>query len=705
VDLKTVLSDLNTPAPLYRFATVFPKAIDFCNDVKTFGALLLSALKDRDAESLAQMRSGQEANLLNLVKEVKTQQLLDAQASKGALDRTAEVITHRHEYYATLPDRIAYEATQISELETAQRLLNDGQTSEQFASMIASYLPDTSVGTSGGNVHFTATFGRGNLIAQYQSTAHEKSFLAGQHTHASGMAATLGSWMRRRTEWKFQAEQAERELAQVSQQIEAAKIRIAIAQRELLNHEQQAEDAQRVEAFLRDKFTNAELYTWMSQQVTAVYFQSYQLAFDLARKAEKAYRFEIGLTSSNFIQYGYWDDLHKGLVSGERLHLALRQMERSFLDQNRRDYEITRHISLLLHDPVALMELKQNGICEVELPEAFFDADYPGHYMRRIKTASVTVPAIVGPYTSVNCTLTLLTNKTRVKALVGESYLERLDTEDDRFVSNFTSIQSVATSSGQNDSGLFELNFRDERYLPFEGAGAVSRWRFELPRDTNAFDVDKVSDVVLTLKYMAREGGVLLRKAARGSALATSAELNVLAHSRLISVRHEFPNEWANFCSPSDATALKQEFTLELPMERFSYRFRGWQMHIREVEVLMPMRDFRDASGAWINALDEYRGKPLDIGLSFLAPNGTAAISIVGTLASTRAILTNTPYLHVSFAPQDVPVRLHLEVSETAVKALKPSIRAVVPPPGGRVRLRDDAIEDIILILHFNSDK
>jgi hypothetical protein len=59
-----------------------------------------------------------------------------------------------------LPDRIAYEATQVSELETAQRLLNDGQTSEQFASMIASYLPDTSVGTSGNGAHFTATLGR-----------------------------------------------------------------------------------------------------------------------------------------------------------------------------------------------------------------------------------------------------------------------------------------------------------------------------------------------------------------------------------------------------------------------------------------------------------------------------------------------------------------------------------------------------------------
>ena len=651
------------------------------------------------------MRAGHEANLLNLVKETRTQQLLEAQAAKGALDRTAEVVTHRHEYYATLPERIAYEATQVSELITAQRLLNDGQTSEQFASMIASYLPDTSIGTSGNGAHFTASFGRGNLIAQYQSEAHEKSFQSGQHTHASGLAATLGTWMRRRTEWKFQAEQAERELAQVEQQIEAAKIRIAIAQRELLNHEQQTEDAQRVETFLRDKFTNTDLYTWMLQQVSTVYFQSYQIAFDLARKAEKAYRFELGLTTSNFVQYGYWDDLHKGLLAGERLHLALRQMERSFLDQNRRDYEITRHVSLLLHDPVALMELKATGTCEIDLPEAFFDADYPGHYLRRIKTASVTIPAVVGPYTSVNCTLTLLTNKTRVKPIVGDSYMERLDTEDDRFVSNFSSIQSVATSSGQNDSGLFELNFRDERYLPFEGAGAASRWRFELPRDTNVFDFETISDVVLHLRYTARDGGVMLRKAARGALEAVMGDPNILAQSRLVSLRHEFPTEWARFLSPTDTTVLKQELTVDLPMERFHFRFRGWQMHIREVEVLMPLRDFRDANGLPVNALNEYRGKPLDVGLSFLAPNGTVVVSTVDTLATGRGVLGGTPYLHWSVAPQDVPVRLRLEVTENAVKLLKPSLQATMAPPAGRKRLKSNAIEDVIVILHFNAER
>jgi Tc toxin complex TcA C-terminal TcB-binding domain len=34
---------------------------------------------------------------------------------------------------------------------------------------------------------------------------------------------------------------------------------------------------------------------------------------------------------------------------------------------------------------------------------------------------------------------------------------------------------------GQNDSGLLELNFRDERRVPFEFEATVSHRRLELP--------------------------------------------------------------------------------------------------------------------------------------------------------------------------------------------------------------------------------
>jgi hypothetical protein len=93
------------------------------------------------------------------------------------------------------------------------------------------------------------------------------------------------------------------------------------------------------------------------------------------------------------------------------------------------------------------------------------------------------------------------------------------DAEDygkaDYFHENVGSAQAIVTSTGREDSGLFELNFRDERYLPFEGTGAISRWRIQLPRDTNRFDLGSVRDVIFHFRYTAREGGEALREAAR----------------------------------------------------------------------------------------------------------------------------------------------------------------------------------------------
>lgn len=44
------------------------------------------------------------------------------------------------------------------------------------------------------------------------------------------------------------------------------------------------------------------------------------------------------------------------------------------------------------------------------------------------------------------------------------------------------------------DGGMFETNLREERFLPFEGAGAISTWTLALPTQLRAFDtVTKVT--------------------------------------------------------------------------------------------------------------------------------------------------------------------------------------------------------------------
>ena len=53
---------------------------------------------------------------------------------------------------------------------------------------------------------------------------------------------------------------------------------------------------------------------------------------------------------------------------------------------------------------------------------------------------------------------------------------------------------------------MFEFNFRDERYLPFEGAGAVeSNWKLEFPSVFKSFDYNTISDIIIHISYTSKE--------------------------------------------------------------------------------------------------------------------------------------------------------------------------------------------------------
>ena len=345
---------------------------------------------------------------------------------------------------------------------------------------------------------------------------------------------------------------------------------------------------------MRDKFTNQELYNWMIGQISGLYFQSYQLAYDVAKRAERTYRYELGLKDSSFVEFGYWDSLKKGLLAGERLHHDVRRMDVAYLDQNKREYEITKHVSLNALDPVSVLKLKQTGECFINLPEAIFDLDHPGHYLRRIKSVSVTIPCVAGPYASVNCTLTQHNSTIRhMNTLLDDQYGRQGD-DDPRFTDAMGAVQAIVTSGGQNDSGLFEANLRDERYLPFEGKGAISAWRVELPKDFPAFDHDTISDVVLHVRYTAREGGERLREQARKElsaavdAAVQSAEQQGLARS--FSLRHEFPSDWHRFLNPPAGLVGDQTMQVSIDKTRFPFLLQSKPITMRSLKLFVKVK-------------------------------------------------------------------------------------------------------------------
>jgi Tc toxin complex TcA C-terminal TcB-binding domain len=130
---------------------------------------------------------------------------------------------------------------------------------------------------------------------------------------------------------------------------------------------------------------------------------------------------------------------------------------------------------------------------------------------------------------------------------------------------------SIATSTAQHDGGLFELSFRDERYLPFEGAGAVSTWRLELPSQLRQFDYDSISDVVVHVSYTALDDGAFRQNVESALSAALAQHAATVGLHRLFSLRHDFPSVFHQLMHPSGAQAV----TFELGPQHFPFFLAG----------------------------------------------------------------------------------------------------------------------------------
>jgi hypothetical protein len=630
VDVAAVVAGVDQPAPFVRFGVLAAKAGELCQEVKSLGAALLSAIEKQDGEALAALRAQHETATLRLAESVAYAQWQEAVKNREALEMSQEIVRARYTYYQRLlgvpaddvtfadaepldptgaftstepkiatvdvdididPSAVAegggpaagkkistHEATELNLLDWSQGLQYVAAGLET-AGGIASAIPMGSVDGKPVGVGAGITFGGISLAGVLSGLAAGVRGAAGGFAHEAGKAARIGGYARREQDWQFQRNAAAGELNQIAKQLRAAEIRVHIAERGLTNHREQITRAEEVERFLAgertgDKTTTTAYYALLRREVRGLYNRAYELALETARKAERALRNELGDPNLTFVQPSYLAGT-EGLLAGERLHLDLRRMELAHLDLNRREYELTKNISLLQLAPLELVRLRATGRATFTIPEELFDLDTPGHYFRRIRSVAVSIPCVTGPYTGVACTARLLRSQVRTKPVLKDgSYVDTGD-GDDRFDRQLGATESIVTSSGSNDTGLFETNLRDERLLPFEYRGVAGEWQLELAAGPRPFDYDTITDVVLHARYTARDGGQTLRQAASAN-LRTLIDAGTAAGStRMLSVRHEFPTAWARFTAvvagAGTDTDPRAALTLDLRREHYPF--------------------------------------------------------------------------------------------------------------------------------------
>jgi hypothetical protein len=600
LDLGSILNDTSSALPPYRFRVIVRQALELCEQVRGLGYDLLATLEKRDAEKLALLRSAAEKKLQDQVRAVNQRAIDEATQQLDVLAKNRAVVSARHDHFASLKDSV------MNGWETAAMAMSVGglvaeavATALHSTSGAAHVFPDLQFGASGvgGSPHMTVKIGGVNVGHGADNFAKAARVVAAILQAGAQMSATMGGYQRRQDEYQFEFEAAGLELDQIDSQTLATTIRQDLLSKQKDNQDFIADTAASVDDYLHSKFTNSDLYEWMLGQTSATYFQVYQLAYTVAKRAEQCFRRDLGLADTSYIQFGYWDSLKKGLLSSDKLLYDIQRMEAAYYADNARELEITKHASLITLDPYALVELRTTGACMVTLPELWFDLETPGHYMRRLKTVGVTVPCVTGPYTGVSLTLTLMDNHVRTSTNLSPQYARSVG-DDVRFVDDSGGVSAVVTSNAQNDSGLFELNLEDERYLPFEGEGAISTWKLKLNAVYPQFDYKTISDVILHLRYTARDGGAVLTDAATASAK-TNLNAVALAESRkglyrLFRARQEYATPWYKFLSPG--AGQDQVLSIDIAPERFPFYTSGLDVKVTGIDVIAKLSDPGDYS-------------------------------------------------------------------------------------------------------------
>jgi hypothetical protein len=175
-------------------------------------------------------------------------------------------------------------------------------------------------------------------------------------------------------------------------------------------------------------------------------------------------------------------------------------------------------------------------------------------------------------------------------------------TNDSRFLDNYAAIQFIATSNGVNDSGLFEMNLHDERYLPFERAGAISTWQLEFPSVYPQFDPETITDLIVHFSYTSRDGGAALQTVATQSVqnkLKGVLTAPGLVLMRGFSARRDFPTQWYKFLNPAVSTD-PQQLVMDITC-RFPFFTQGLNVVISKVVVVADSSDSGALSSLYLS--------------------------------------------------------------------------------------------------------
>ncbi|WP_375772132.1 hypothetical protein NR798_15010 [Archangium gephyra] len=386
-----------------------------------------------------------------------------------------------------------------------------------------------------------------------------------QAGHASGSHATLGAAVqlaasrlnreyevkalqRQAQEMGLAANQAQAELAAARARNSAARAAKAVAQLRATHA------AQNLAAFDAQTFT-PDVWHQMGDAMWRLYQRYFRMALRTARLMQQAYNFETD-QSLHLIKGDYSGNEVRGLLGADLLMADIQSFTYDLITQTAgKPQPIRQTLSLAQRYPFAFEnQLRTTGAMDFETRIEDFDSLYPGTYAGRLEAVEVEVDGIV-PVTGLSGTLTnagisaYRTPSSVVMDPASRGLKFRIQPKETLVLSDY---------SARQDALLVTPDTRMRRVM--QGAGLVSTWRLEFPKEVNDLDYGALTDVRITFYYKARfDPGLVAKVRAELAALPAVNE-----RQRGLPLRWIYPDAFFHF---------QDTGTLRLTLEKQDFAF------------------------------------------------------------------------------------------------------------------------------------
>jgi hypothetical protein len=552
------------PTP-YRYSALMDRAKQLVQLAQQVEGSYLAALQQTDAEQYNLLNAKKDLDLANA--NVDLQKLKVDEANDNitlATDQKAKAQTQFDTY-----DRWISVGPLDAETDMIQQYQAANDARNWVAGLQAAITAtQASVSAAGGGILGTgigAAWGPAIAVGGLAIGQAAAQTAANNAESQAQIDAANASFERRSQEWALQKSVAQNELTIGQDQINLANDQAAIASKEQDIALTQSAHAEAIVTFLTTKFTNAELYEWMSGILGGVYRYFLQQGTTIARLAEDQLSFERQQAGLGIAKGDYWQPPsqaaaampsagnggatadRRGLTGSARLLEDITRLDQYAFLTDTRKLQLSKSISLQQLAPFEFQQFRDTGVLPFATPMVLFDQDFPGHFLRLIKRARVSVVALIPPNQG-------------IKASLATTGLSRTVIGGDVFrtVTIQRNPELIALTSPMNATGLFDLDTQPQLLLPFEGTGVDTSWEFRMPRAGNLFDFTTIADILLTLDYTALDSADYRQQVVR--------QLNrQVSRDRAFSFRQDFADQWYSLNNPDlSATPLNVQFSTGL---------------------------------------------------------------------------------------------------------------------------------------------